>query len=121
MFGLFKKEVSSDKWVDLSSQEQLEDLIEQSNEKPVLLFKHSTRCATSLMAKRELDSNIEILKDDVIAVYLDLLRHRDISNRIAEEFNVIHESPQVLLIKNGSCIYNASHSEIKTNVIKRQL
>jgi bacillithiol system protein YtxJ len=97
-------------WITLDSLQQLEQLNETSANKPQLIFKHSTRCSISTMAKNRLYKNA--LPEDIDFYYLDLISHRDISNKIAEQYGVHHESPQVLLIKNGKCIYNESHSGI---------
>jgi bacillithiol system protein YtxJ len=97
-------------WIPLNSFQQLEKLNEKSATKPQLIFKHSTRCSISAMAKNRLYKNE--LPEDIDFYYLDLIAHRDISNKIAEQYGITHESPQVLLIKNGKCIYNESHSGI---------
>ncbi|HRF99766.1 MAG TPA: bacillithiol system redox-active protein YtxJ [Bacteroidia bacterium] len=101
-------------WHKLSDISQLNDIQDLSKEQhihAVLLFKHSTRCSISSMALNRLETK---WNDDeqIPAYYLDLLNHRDISNEIASLFNVEHASPQVLLIKNGKCIYHNSHNGI---------
>ncbi len=101
-------------WHKLSDISQLQDIKDISKEQhisAVLLFKHSTRCSISSMALNRLESK---WNDDeqIPAYYLDLLNHRDISNEIADLFSVEHASPQVLLIKNGACIYHNSHNGI---------
>jgi bacillithiol system protein YtxJ len=103
-------------WHKLTDISQLQDIIKLTQEQSatkltVLIFKHSTRCSISSMALNRLETR---WKDDehIPAYYLDLLQHRDISNEISSLFSVEHASPQVLLIRNGSCIYNASHTDI---------
>lgn len=101
-------------WHKLSDISQLQDIKDLSKEQhisAVLLFKHSTRCSISSMALNRLESK---WNDDeqIPAYYLDLLNHRDISNEIADLFSVEHASPQVLLIKNGVCVYHNSHNGI---------
>ena len=108
-------------WVELSSNEQLTDLLESSNDMPVLFFKHSTRCSISSMALRRLDDYWDLSKEDAVPVYLDLIRYRELSNRLAEDLHVTHQSPQVLLVKDGGCIYHASHNQIDVNGIKKEL
>src|SRR5450432_1898432 len=105
-------------WIELTKESQLADIKEQSKSKPQLIFKHSTRCAVSGVAKNRLERGIP--PGNVDFYFLDLVRHRSISNKIAEEFSVFHESPQVLLIKNGECIYTESHSGINMNEIEEQ-
>ncbi len=97
-------------WIELNSVEQLNTIKEQSNTKPVVIFKHSTRCSISSMALNRLNRSEK--PDDIAFYYLDLISHRNISNQIAEEFKVHHQSPQVLLIKNGECTYEESHNGI---------
>lgn len=86
----------------------------QSNNKPVLFFKHSTRCSISDMVLQRLERDWkDEYTEKIVPVYLDLLKHRDVSNKIAEKYGVYHESPQVLIIKEGKCVYTASHSDIR--------
>jgi bacillithiol system protein YtxJ len=102
-------------WIDLNDEAQLVSIIEASKEKPQLIFKHSTRCSISVTAKSRLDSVSNNVAID--CYYLDLLNHRNISNKITEDFKVFHESPQVLLIKDGECIYDESHLGIQWDEI----
>lgn len=101
------------RWKQLTSIEGLEELIKLSETSTVLIFKHSTRCGVSRVALSglEKDWNDED-EPKVIPFFLDLLNHRDVSNEIAKRFDVEHESPQVLVIRNGKCIYSATHSDI---------
>ncbi len=97
-------------WNELKEEGQLEAIKQESAQHPVVIFKHSTRCSISSMAKNRLDKSAQ--PDGIKFYYLDLIKHRNISNKIAEDFHVYHESPQVLLIKNGECIYDESHNGI---------
>lgn len=108
-------------WIDLTDISQLNQIVEESKSIPTMLYKHSTRCSVSIMAKNHLDRNWELGDDTMKCYYLDLLKHRDISNKIAEMFNVIHQSPQVLIIKNSVCIFNASHDAINVRTIAKQI
>ena len=99
-------------WIPLSSVGQLEDIVIQSNNVPCLIFKHSTRCSISSMAKSRLEKTWDFSADAIKPYYLDLIAFRDVSNAIAEKFDVYHESPQALLIRNGECTYDASHLDI---------
>lgn len=99
-------------WKDLTSIQQLHNLIQASNENPVVLFKHSTRCSVSLMAKRTLDHTWNLAPD---VYYLDLLNHRDVSNAITETLEVTHQSPQLIVVKDGQAIYHASHGFINVD------
>ena len=80
-----------------------------------LIFKHSTRCSISMMAKRRFEMDWENLPADVSLYFLDLIKHRDLSNKIAQDFLVPHESPQLLLIKDSECILDQSHGGISVD------
>lgn len=97
-------------WITLNSEEQLEEIQQTSFEKPQLIFKHSTRCSISSVIKNRLYKND--LSPAIDFYYLDLIANRSVSNKIADQYGVQHESPQVLLIKDGKCIYDESHSAI---------
>ncbi|CAN5236056.1 bacillithiol system redox-active protein YtxJ [soil metagenome] len=106
-------------WIPLENEEQLSALKEKSHNTPQVIFKHSTRCSISSMAKNRLDKSTPAQNAEFY--YLDLIRYRNISNAIASDFSVYHESPQVLVIKNGKCIYDESHSGIDMLSIGMQL
>ena len=97
-------------WIYLTNEEQLHQIKTNSNTKPQVIFKHSTRCSISSMAKHRLERSSQ--PGDMDFHFLDLIRYRTISNKIADDFKVYHESPQVLIIKNGQSIYDESHSAI---------
>jgi bacillithiol system protein YtxJ len=102
-------------WIDLNEASQLDKIKHLSKEKPQLIFKHSTRCNISSMAKNRLER--ATASPDINFYLLDLIEHRDISLKIAEDFNIHHESPQVLLIKDGNCVYDESHTGINMDEI----
>ena len=109
-------------WNKITSIEQLDDIKEKSKDKNVLIFKHSTRCSVSSMAMNRLERAWkEEETREITPFYLDLVEYRDVSNEIQNTFKVIHESPQVLLIKNGDCIYDDSHMNINYNSIKANI
>jgi bacillithiol system protein YtxJ len=97
-------------WTQLESTEQLNQIKQQQGYS--LIFKHSTRCSISMMAKRRFELDWEDLPADMPLYFLDLIRYRDISNQVAQIFQVHHESPQLLLIKDGECILDQSHGSI---------
>jgi bacillithiol system protein YtxJ len=107
-------------WIEITDIEQLETIKEESKGTPVVIFKHSTRCSISAMAKARLERTSVADNNAVKFYYLDLIRYRAISNKIAEVFDVVHESPQVLLIKNGECTYEESHNGIQMDEIVAQ-
>lgn len=98
-------------WIPLTDIGQLDAIVLSSIEKPVVIFKHSTRCSVSRMALKQFENEFE-LQEKVDAYFLDLIEYRTVSNEIASRFDVFHQSPQLLLIKNGKSIYDVSHSEI---------
>lgn len=101
------------KWIELKTPTQLEQLKEESKEKTVLIFKHSTSCSISKTALSRLERNWnEQELPHVMPYYLDLLSFRSLSNSIAECFDVEHQSPQVLIIKNGRSVHDRSHFDI---------
>ena len=115
MFGNNDSKVtpsSGVKWNELTELQQLNTIAEESNNIPVLIFKHSTRCAISKMALRTFEQEYHIEEGSLKPYFLDLLQHRDISTGIADRFVVVHHSPKVLLIKNGKVVYHDSHSDI---------
>ncbi|WP_296618785.1 bacillithiol system redox-active protein YtxJ [Marivirga sp.] len=106
-------------WNRLDSIETLDRIIEESKENPVVIFKHSTSCSISAKALNRLERSWDDSEmGEVKAYYLDLIAYRDISNAIVEKFGVMHQSPQVLLIKNGECVYDDSHMGISYQNLK---
>lgn len=100
-------------WHKLDNLAQIEEIKLISQDKPVMIFKHSTRCSISSMALNRLMRNWkETDQEKIVPFYLDLISYRDISNQIAAEFGVYHESPQVIIIKNGKALYHNSHMGI---------
>lgn len=105
-------------WHTIISEEQLDTIQEDSYHKPQLIFKHSTTCSISKMALSRFER--AEAPDSIDFHYLDLLNYRAISNAIAEKFQVHHESPQVILIKNGECTYDESHYGIMMDEVIEQ-
>ena len=115
-----KKLDSNSFLIALKDLGQINEIITISEEKPVVIFKHSTRCSVSRMALKQFENEFN-LQDKMDAYFLDLIENRAISNEIAKKFDVMHQSPQLLLIKNGKCIYNISHSDIDAEFLKQFL
>ncbi len=103
------------RWIELNAIQQVNDIKAALGYS--LIFKHSTRCSISLMVKRNLELNWDIIPAETEIYFLDLIAYRDVSNYIAELFQVRHESPQALLVKNGKCILNLSHNDITAEEI----
>lgn len=106
-------------WNDLLSSRQLDDIISLSHQRPQVIFKHSTRCSISNTAWNRLKKAENLEGADLY--YLDLLAHRPLSSQIAETLDVHHESPQVLVIKNGKCVYDESHLGITPGELQEQI
>ena len=106
-------------WINLDNSRQLNEIIRLSETRAQVIFKHSTRCATSSLAKNRLEKKVP--PSGVDFYFLDLIRERDLSDKIASEFNICHESPQVLLIRKGECIYEESHNGIQMEEINEQV
>lgn len=105
-------------WINLTNEEQLQDIITKSASRPQVIFKHSTRCSISSVAMQRLKRGT--LPEEVDFYYLDLIAYRSLSNKVAEQFGVHHESPQILVIKNGECTYDESHMSISMDDIIEQ-
>ena len=103
----------------LQTAAEIESLIAQSRERPVLVFKHSLTCPISTAAFREYQQFLENRPADDEAVYtlIEIQKAREVSNSIAERTGVRHESPQALLLRDGEVAWHASHWKIKAQVL----
>jgi bacillithiol system protein YtxJ len=99
-------------WLPLTSSEQLETIKTESNTASVLIFKDSTRCGISKMVIKQFEKLFTEENQHLKVYYLDLLNYRDISNEIAVKFQVMHQSPQLIVIRNGTAVHHASHNDI---------
>jgi len=122
ILNIFKKtkETNNIEWNALKNEQDLEQITNASFQKKQLIFKHSTSCSISKMALNRVESSWN-LSEDIEPHYLDLLNLKPLSAKIANTFNVIHESPQVLIIENGKCMYHTSHNGINVQSIKQIL
>jgi bacillithiol system protein YtxJ len=105
-------------WRMLTDLSQLNELIELSHHQPVLIFKHSTRCSISRFALKNFENEYVFTAEELQPYFLDLLENRSISNEIAIRFGIQHQSPQILLIKEGTCVYDESHDGIEVQNLK---
>lgn len=105
-------------WKTLQTSEQLNELLELSGTRPQVIFKHSTRCSISKVAMTRLEK--AAAPEEMDFHYLDLITYRSLSNEIAERLGVVHESPQVLLIRDGQPVYTESHMGITMDDIKAE-
>lgn len=128
--GLFKnifgasnldKEISKKyiNWISLNSLEQLQEIKEQSKTESIVMFKHSTRCGISRGVLKQFENSFDEELSSLKIYYLDLLNFREISNEIATQFKIVHESPQLIVIKNGVTVKHASHYDIMSIDLKQ--
>lgn len=99
-------------WNHLTDVSQLNTIVINSETKPQLIFKHSTRCGISRMVLNQFKKTFDFNEQAFDLYYLDLLQYRTISNDVSERFGVYHQSPQLLIIKNGVVVAHASHGDI---------
>ena len=111
-----QKGETSNEWIHLTSLEQLEDIEKLSAERPVVIFKHSTTCGISAAAKARLEA-VPFNNEKGTFYYLDLLTYRPVSNAIAEKFEVVHQSPQIIVIKDGKAVHSNSHHAINGGLV----
>jgi len=105
-------------WKKLEDLKELDSIVKNSKQKEIAIFKHSTSCGISRMVKRNFESEVKSKLNLISDVYyLDLLKFREISNAIASRFNVEHQSPQLIIIKDGKATYNASHHSINADKV----
>ena len=107
-----KENKSSLNWLALTSIDQLEDIKTASKTESILIFKHSTRCGISRMVIKQFEGLFTEEYQNLKVYYLDLLNYRNVSNEVANFFQVTHESPQLLVIKNAISSYQTSHNEV---------
>ncbi len=126
LFDLFKTKESSDKkevkqlpWQKLTSVDQLDSIVKESKDTPVSIFKYSTRCGISRMVLRQFERDYDLDIDQMKLYFLDLIAFRNISDEISIKFQVMHESPQLIVVKNGVAVANASHYEIKVSELHK--
>ena len=100
------------KWNYLTDKAALEAIVDHSRVQACLIFKHSTRCSLSAIAKHRIENDWDFSEQDLSPFLLDLISFRDLSGLVSSEFGIQHESPQVLLIKDGKCVYTTSHLNI---------
>ncbi|WP_417867615.1 bacillithiol system redox-active protein YtxJ [Xanthomarina gelatinilytica] len=101
-------------WLTLTQVDQLKDIENKSKTKTQVIFKHSTRCGISRMVLKQFVASYNLTESDLDLYYLDLLNHRDVSNETGYKFQVMHESPQLLIVKNGVVVAHASHGAINS-------
>ncbi|MCS6823226.1 MAG: bacillithiol system redox-active protein YtxJ [Cytophagaceae bacterium] len=105
-------------WTPLTSESQLEEIDKASHSEFIIVFKHSTRCNISETALERLNRKADTIKASADKTYyLDILTYRNLSDALAKKYNVVHESPQLMLIHKGQCIFHASHLNIDPEAV----
>ena len=108
-----RKDTVAVPWHALTTKEQLSEINQLSKTTPVTIFKHSTRCGISRMVLRNFESTYSLTNEQMKLYFLDLLAYRDVSDEVGYTFQVMHQSPQVIVIKNGIAVAHASHHGIR--------
>lgn len=117
IFGSSEEEKSSPEfWKYIESEEDLNRAIAVSTEKKVAIFKHSTRCFVSKTVLKNFEKEVENSDKNVDYYFLDLLAHRDLSNKIADDLGITHQSPQLIVLENGVVVNHASHQSISLSL-----
>ncbi len=106
-------------WIPLTTEEQFSELLERSKDKLQLIYKHSTRCSLSTVIKQALDD--EDPPPGVDFYFLNVIADRALSGKIARHLHIHHESPQVILLKDGECVFSQSHFSITMDEIRREV
>lgn len=109
-------------WLPLKSEQEVQDISENISHQTIcIIFKHSTTCSISAIAKHRVKDYTDSKTNGFKFYYLDLIANRSVSNFISDLFGIRHESPQVLIIKDGKCIYSESHLSINSEILQSQL
>lgn len=117
LLGSSEENQRKDFWNIIQSEDDLQKAIQASYEKKTIIFKHSTRCFISKTVLKNFENEMEELQKDYHFYFLDLLAYRSISNKIADGFEIRHESPQVIVLENGNPVKNFSHQSISLKTI----
>ena len=116
-FGSSEEEkTSTGFWKNITSEEDLSQAIAASANKKVAIFKHSTKCFISKTVLKNFEKEVENSDKNVEYYFLDLLAHRDLSNKIADDLGVTHQSPQLIVLENGVVVNHASHQSISLSL-----
>ncbi len=118
LFGSSEEEESSSAiWKSLDSEADLNKAVAESATKKVAIFKHSTRCFISKTVLKNFEKEVRNSDKDISYYFLDLIAHRNLSNKIADDFDVIHQSPQLIVLENGKAVKDASHQSISVSLL----
>src|SRR4029079_8837152 len=109
------------RWKQLTSADEFSRLLQDTFQFPVIIFKHSTRCATSSVALDRINRDRKDEHGEIDFYYLDVIQYRELSRMIADKLNIEHQSPQMLLLKDGKCVYDSSHLFISLDTAVKAL
>lgn len=110
-------EDSGPEWIPLNEPEQIEQVLERSKNKPQIIYKHSTRCAVSSIALFSLQGLSADTKEQADFNFLNVIDQRELSKFVSEKLQIRHESPQLLLIRDGEVEWHGSHYEVKAETV----
>lgn len=105
-------------WTSIKHPSQIDEIIELSRQKTCLIYKHSPTCPISSMARHRLEGNWDFDDADIATYVVDVIYARPLSQQLAQTFGIRHESPQVLVIRDGQCIHHSSHLDISVGDLK---
>ena len=114
-------EQDDDIWEVITDVSDIDDILQRSNHRPQLIYKHSNRCSVCFVAKGNLERASEQIGEQAEMYYLDVVKHREASNYVADKLEVRHESPQVILVNEGEVSWNASHGSIDADTVLERL
>ncbi|WP_421775221.1 bacillithiol system redox-active protein YtxJ [Gracilimonas sp.] len=118
LFGTEDQPKNKFNWKELTSEEEVADVLQTSNEKPQVIYKHSSRCATSYFALKNVESITAEIQEQADFHMVDVIGHRPVSMHIAEKLGIRHESPQLFVIKDGEVVWCGSHNQIQAEVLE---
>ncbi|MCB0547804.1 MAG: bacillithiol system redox-active protein YtxJ [Phaeodactylibacter sp.] len=105
-------------WLPLTATSQIKEIVEHSRSTTCIIYKHSTRCSLSSLARNRLEKDWQFDERAVLPYFLDLIAYREVSNLVEDHFGVVHQSPQILLIQDARCVYHASHLDINARSLQ---
>lgn len=108
-------------WINIEKSQDIANLLAESNHVPCLIFKHSSQCTMSAMAKYTLEEEWNLTDEELKPYFLDILKYRNLAIEVSEQLKEYHQSPQVLLIENEECIYEESHLAINLEEIREEI
>ena len=118
LFGSSEEQNNSQTfWKNIATEEDLENAVTESAKRKVAIFKHSTSCFISKTVLKNFEKEVANSENDVSYYFLDLIAHRNISNKIADQFGVTHQSPQLIVLEKGKAVKDASHQSISVDII----